>query len=241
MLSEIWNKSRLKSNSFIAGSDEVGRGPLAGPVVAATVMLKIKGENSADSILSYLDSLEQIGITDSKKLTAKKREKLLRSLLIEVAHIIPKMNYCLVDNPFFSISFCLSEISPAKIDKINILNASMLAMKESFDSLKDVDSGLWLVDGNRSPVKDGVVDVEISPIIKGDSKDVLIGLASIIAKEYRDSLMAKLGNKYPGYGFENHAGYPTVFHKEAIRALGVSEIHRKTFKGVKEWVVEKSL
>jgi ribonuclease HII len=165
--------------------------------------------------------------------------RLLKELSINIEELSPSVNYLLRADNYFSTSFNICEISAARIDEINILNASLEAMNNSFTSLFDKNSsGLWLVDGNKSPRKDFFGGVEIYPLVKGDSRDVLIGLASVIAKEYRDRLMEKLSNIYSGYGFEIHAGYPTPLHKDLIQAKGICEIHRKSFKGVKEWVVQ---
>jgi ribonuclease HII len=108
-------------------------------------------------------------------------------------------------------------------------------MSEAFKNCWQGERGVWLIDGNRMP-KQVPATVDAQAIIKGDSKSVLIGLASIIAKEYRDNLMVTLSKSFPGYGLEKHAGYPTKAHKEAIAKLGPSPIHRKSFKGVKEHI-----
>ena len=116
---------------------------------------------------------------------------------------------------------------------MNILQASLSAMKQASLSLNANEQDQILIDGNKTFT---IENCRIDAVIKGDSKSRVIALASIIAKVYRDKLMQKYGKKYPGYGLENHAGYPTKFHKEAIIQLGVTPIHRKTFKGVKEFI-----
>jgi ribonuclease HII len=220
---------------FVSGCDEVGRGPLAGPVVAATAYLTLQQDYEMSEIKNELTRLSDLGVTDSKKLTQKKRLKALIELGVELSSLEEGRKYLLTSGNKYSIEFAVSEISETSIDEINILNASLLAMKTSFELCHEKGSGILLIDGNK-PINDLPTNVEGEPIVKGDSKSILIGLASIIAKEYRDLLMVKLGEKYPGYGLEKHAGYPTKDHKEAIRTLGVTPIHRKSFKGVKEFV-----
>lgn len=215
----------LKNDNSIAGSDEVGRGPLAGPVVAASVILV--------DIQKGLEILSTLNIDDSKKLKEKQRNdvidqidaKLISGKKIELGGPLKGLGY-----------YSVVEIQPAEIDRINILQASLKAMKESLLISENKNSkGTWLVDGNKLP-PDLPSKWRAETIIKGDSKSRLIGLASIIAKQYRDQLMAKLSKKYPGYGLERHAGYPTKFHREAIVKLGPTPIHRKSFKGVKEFL-----
>lgn len=177
---------------LIAGCDEAGRGPLAGPVVAASVIF-------ANDY--YVD-----GINDSKKLTEKERE-ILFPIIIKNA-----------------ISFSVACISHGKIDEINILNASLLAMKTATERLK-VQPDLILVDGNKS----FEYPAEVIPIVKGDSKSFTIAAASIIAKVVRDGLMNRLSQYYPEYNWRKNKGYPTKKHLEAIRMFGESPLHRKTF------------
>lgn len=213
----------------LAGCDEVGRGPLAGPVVAATVFIHILDQSEAET---FLCKLRELGVTDSKKLTAKKRRKILDELDIDLslANQLVKISY-----KEFKLSYSIREVSETKIDEINILNASLLAMRNSFMDCYDLGKAKLLIDGNKE-LNDIPEDVDMEAVIKGDSKSVLIGLASVIAKEFRDDLMKRLSLEYPGYGLEKHAGYPTKMHKEAIVALGITPIHRKSFKGVKEFV-----
>ncbi len=184
-----------KKFQVIAGVDEAGRGPLAGPVVAAAVILP---ENFKSEL-----------INDSKKLSPKMREK---------AFFLIKSN---------AISIGISSISPKIIDKINILNASLLAMRNAVRKLK-IKPDLILVDGNKVP-ESGFFEI---PIKKGDSKSLSIAAASIIAKYIRDKIMENYSKLYPEFLFHIHKGYPTKKHKELIKIYGPCKIHRRTFKGV---------
>ncbi len=189
--------------SLIIGIDEVGRGCLFGPVVASAVAFK-KGELIPD------------GLTDSKKLTPKKRK--------EFSEVIMRDHY-------YGIGAC----SPEEIDELNILQASLLAMKRACEKVIESTEGLsvdevridgiWKIPGLDSKLKQVT-------IIKGDLNDTAIGAASIVAKVYRDELMERVEEFYPGYGLSKHKGYPTKLHKEAILKLGVTDQHRKSFKGV---------
>lgn len=187
---------------IIAGIDEAGRGPLAGPVVSASVVFP-PGFSDPD-------------ITDSKKLSPKKRE-LLYSRITEYALFL---STGIVDN--------------IEIDKVNILRASLNSMKISCESLL-VSPDFLLIDGKFE------IDTDIpqKAIIRGDSKSISIAAASIIAKVTRDRLMLEFDKQYPEYGFARHKGYPTKAHKQAILRYGATPIHRKTFKGVKEVVFAK--
>ncbi len=179
----------------VAGVDEVGRGPLAGPVVAAAVIL----------------DPAQIpdGLNDSKKMTAKKRQA-LNDLLWEVADV------------------SLGEATVAEIDQINILRASHLAMERAVAGLKQAPDHV-LVDGNLIPRG---LTLSSEAIVKGDSRSQSIAAASIVAKIRRDYVMWDLAQHYPGYGWETNAGYPTKAHVEALRNLGVTPHHRRSFKPV---------
>ena len=189
-------RDRHKSNSstlkLVAGVDEVGRGCLAGPVIAAAVILKKPIP----------------GLKDSKKLSSKAR-KHLYELIIE--------------NSIFSFG----SASPQEIDEINILQASLLAMKRAILNLS-VIPGMILVDGTHKPD----IQIDAKTIIGGDSIVDEISAASIIAKVYRDNLMIKFDNDYPNFYFAKHKGYGTKLHLEAIKKHGITSIHRKTFKGV---------
>jgi ribonuclease HII len=177
---------------LIAGVDEVGRGCLAGPVIAAAVILR----NNIP------------GLKDSKKLSKKKRE--------ELSLIIMKNSY-----------FSFGSSSPKEIDEINILQASLLAMKRAILKLS-VEPGKILIDGIHKPD----LNTDTQTIISGDSYIDEISAASIIAKVYRDNLMMQFDKKYPNFYFSSHMGYGTKMHKAAIKKYGITPIHRKTFKGV---------
>ncbi len=177
---------------LVAGVDEVGRGPLAGPVVAAAVILD--PEKPID------------GLADSKKLTEKRRE----SLALEIKE------------KALAWSICRAEVE--EIDQINILQASLLAMKRSVESLS-YQPELALIDGNHCPE----LDCAMEAIFKGDSKEPAISAASILAKVARDNEMVEMEEKYPGYGFAKHKGYPTKQHQQALLTLGVTDIHRRSF------------
>ena len=182
------------SNQIEVGCDEAGRGCLAGPVVAAAVLLP--------------DSFNNPILNDSKQLSKKKREEL---------EIIIKKE---------SISFGIGIVSPQEIDKINILNASFLAMHRAIDKINEKIE-LLLIDGNRfNPYK----KVEHKCIIKGDAKYTSIAAASVLAKTARDNIMKNLSEEYPQYDWENNQGYPTKKHREAIQKFGANKYHRKSFK-----------
>ncbi len=185
---------------MIAGVDEVGRGPLAGPVVTAAVILP---ENY---VLPRL--------TDSKKLTAKRREIL--------AHSIKQQ----------AISWALGEASIEEIDEINILNATLLAMQRAVRNLSITPTKI-LVDGNRTPE----FSVPAEAIVGGDGIEPCISAASIIAKVARDQIMLDYSKSYPDYGFERNSGYPTKQHIEALNQFGVTPIHRRSFGPVKKLIL----
>jgi len=183
--------------NLVAGVDEVGRGPLAGDVVAAAVILD--PENPIE------------GLTDSKKLTEKKR-KLLSVEIRDKA-----------------LCWSLGRASVSEIDEINILQASLLAMKRAIEGLAMKPSHC-LIDGNKIPE----IDISCEAIIKGDLKVQSIGAASIIAKVERDDEMVEFDQILPGYGLAKHKGYPTKAHIKALQELGVTSIHRKSFAPVKK-------
>ncbi len=186
---------------YIAGTDEAGRGPLAGPVVAAAVILP------KNTII--------LGVNDSKQLTEKKREELF-DIINEKALAV---GVAFVDNE--------------KIDEINILEASRLAMMEAIKKLK-IKPEYVLSDAMKMNI-----DVPVKPIIKGDALSESIAAASIIAKVTRDRYMDEMDLKYPNYGFKKHKGYPTKDHIEAIKKYGITPIHRKTFKPIKTMLIEQ--
>tara|TARA_B100001559_G_scaffold60274_1_gene48476 strand:+ start:2320 stop:2976 length:657 start_codon:yes stop_codon:yes gene_type:complete len=190
---------------FIAGIDEVGRGPLAGPVVASSAMF------SSDVIKAGLpNSLKDVN--DSKKLSEKKREHLFDVL-----------------NDFDGVDFGISIIESEEIDRINILQATHKAMSKSLISLEHNPDHL-LVDGR--PVKS--LGKSQSAIVKGDSLSYSIGAASIIAKVTRDRMMKKFDLKFPGYGFSSNKGYGTREHLNALNDLGPCSIHRLTFAPIRK-------
>ncbi len=183
----------------LAGVDEVGRGPLAGPVVAAAVIL---------------DTAKPVsGIKDSKKLTHNRRVALSEKIK-QHAH-----------------AYAIGRAGVEEIDSINILQASLLAMKRAVENLAIVPECV-LVDGNHKPD----ITIECFAIIKGDSLVEAISAASILAKVERDMEMMALDNIYPGYGFAKHKGYPTKVHMEAISSLGVTDIHRRSFAPVAKYI-----
>lgn len=215
------DKKYLKKFKNIVGCDEVGRGPIAGPVNAAAVKI--------DSIL-IIDKLRQLRVTDSKKLSLKKRYAILNSLGIDISKIKLGRTY---KNKSLgeSFSFCVTELTSVEIDKINILQASLKAMSQASHKLANNDS-IILIDGNKTFAS----SFECEPVIKGDSKVVAIGLASIIAKVFRDEKMADFDTIYSGYNLKKNAGYPTKEHRDAVKKLGITPIHRKSFRGVKEFI-----
>lgn len=225
------NQFLKKSHEYIFATDEVGRGPLAGPVVACAVEAK-----NNQFLQTFLRELQEAGVTDSKKLSAKKRKEIIQKYFGEIKDLRFDKKITLIKDEVFLV---LSKMSPVEIDEVNILQASLLSMRKALLKLKSESNSIVLVDGNKT-IKNLPTSLEIFPIVKGDSKSVLIALASIFAKEYRDYLMGEYAMKYPGYGLENHAGYPTKAHLDAINKLGITDIHRKTFKGVKEHVISSS-
>ena len=187
----------MSGYKVIAGVDEAGRGPLAGPVVAAAVVLP--------------ENFDVPGINDSKKLSEKKREALFPVIKSR------------------AIAFGIGMAEHEEIDRINILQASLLAMKRAVEALKILPDYL-LIDGKFTI--DSIIDQR--SVIKGDALSLSIAAASILAKVSRDRMMADLDLRYPEYGFSRHKGYPTKAHKEAILTHGPCPIHRKSFRGVKD-------
>lgn len=189
---EIENRHFAEGVTMICGVDEAGRGPLAGPVCAAAVILP--------------PNLEIPGLTDSKKLSDKRRRELF-PIIKEKA-----------------VAYGIGFASHEEIDEINILQATFLAMERAIAQLQ-VRPELALIDGNRE--KDFGLPVET--VVKGDSLSASIAAASVLAKVSRDDVMLAMAEQYPGYGFEIHKGYGTKAHYEALRNLGASPIHRMTF------------
>ncbi|MFT4607637.1 MAG: ribonuclease HII [Urechidicola sp.] len=188
----------LPMGKLVAGVDEAGRGPLAGSVVAAAVILD--------------PSKPIAGLTDSKKLTAAKRAK----LEVEIKRT--------------AVAWAIGEASIEEIDDINILHASMLAMRRAVMALKTCPE-IVLVDGNREP---DLANFEVHAIIKGDLTEPCISAASVLAKEYRDRQMLELDLLYPQYQFAKHKGYPTQLHRDLLIQHGVSPVHRRSFKPVRD-------
>ena len=193
-----------RPDAVLAGVDEVGRGPLAGPVYASAVVIA-----SADAD-SFLEG-PLAGLTDSKKLTEAKREH-FHGLL----HALP------------GVRIGIGSASVAEIDSLNILRATHLAMRRAVLDLGDPPPGHVLVDG--LPVRG--LPCPSTAIVKGDAQSLLIAAASVVAKVTRDHLMAELDAQYPGYGFAANKGYGTAEHLEALRRLGVSPVHRRSFAPV---------
>ena len=186
---------QVSSDNIVAGVDEVGRGPLAGDVVAAAVIL-------GDS--------PPAGLTDSKALSPRQRERLAETIRSE------------------AVAWSLGRATVAEIDELNILQASLLAMRRAVEALS-VQPCLVLVDGNHLPRW----SYEARAIVKGDLSEPAISAASIVAKVTRDSEMVMLDDLYPGYGFAAHKGYPTKAHLAALASLGASPVHRHSFAPVK--------
>ncbi len=189
---------------LLAGCDEVGRGPLAGDVVAGAVILD--PENPIQ------------GLDDSKKLSEKKRELLFDEIKIKAK------------------SWCIARASVEEIDRLNILQASLLAMTRAVVGLH-IQPEHVLVDGNKLPQW----KYSAEAVVKGDSRVAAISAASILAKVTRDREMILLDKEYPGYGFADHKGYPTQVHMEALDKLGVTNIHRRSYAPVKNKIEQMAL
>ena len=178
---------------YIGGVDEVGRGPLIGPVVTACVVLP------KDFVLE--------GLTDSKKLSEKKRDKFYEYII----------NNCVA----YSIGMC----SPEEIDELNIYQASRVAMIRAIEEVKK-QIPLDYILSDAMPME---IDIPVKDIVKGDAKSISIAAASVVAKVTRDNIMYELDKLYPEYGFKNHKGYPTKKHYEALNKYGLIEGYRKTY------------
>ncbi|MBQ1340600.1 MAG: ribonuclease HII [Ruminococcus sp.] len=181
-----------KQYPVICGVDEAGRGPLAGDVYAAAVVL------DDQTLIDYLN--------DSKKISAKRREELFDTIREKAR------------------AYCIATASVEEIDRINILNAAMLAMKRAVEGL-GLMPDLALIDGNKLPD----ISCPAQYVIKGDATSASIAAASVLAKVARDRYMEELAQKYPQYGFEQHKGYGTKQHYAALEEFGVSDVHRRTF------------
>ena len=192
-------QAQAKGFSAVVGIDEAGRGPLAGPVVAAAVILP--------------DRFQLDGLTDSKKLSEKKREELFRLIRRQAR------------------AYGIGLASAQEVDRMNILQATLLAMQRALKKLQE-EGDYLLIDG-ITPLP---VALPQQTLKKGDSRSLSIAAASILAKVARDRLMVQLDRQYPGYGFAGHKGYGTLAHRQAIAAKGPALPHRLTFAGVKEFV-----
>ena len=181
-----------KAGGLLAGVDEAGRGPLAGPVCTAAVILP--------------PHPELCGLNDSKKLSEKRREALYEQIIQQ------------------AIAYQIVMVGPETIDQINILQATMLGMKQALEAL-DPQPALALVDGNRCP--DTLIPTRA--LVKGDATSACVAAASILAKVTRDRYMIKLGQEYPQYQFEKHKGYPTKLHYQLIEQYGIQPFYRKSF------------
>lgn len=188
---------RFETAGLIAGVDEAGRGPLAGPVVAAAVILDERAP---------ID-----GLADSKVLTAARRERLSEEIRVK------------------ALAWCVAEASVAEIDTINILQATMLAMRRAVEGLR-LKPAKVLVDGNRLPT----LRVPAEAIVKGDATVAAISAASILAKVHRDSWCRQLHERFPHYGFAGHKGYATAEHLAALKQHGACPEHRQSFAPVRE-------
>ena len=213
-------KKRMKKFKYVIGVDEAGRGPLAGPVVAVAILIKFKMQNSKCKITIQNLKLgnSKLKIQDSKKLSQKRREEIFEALK---------------NNP--KILWAKGMVSAKVIDKINIWEATKLAMKRSIKNLEKKigkkfpkKKTLLIIDGNLK-IDSGFIE---QPIIKADQKISECILASIFAKVIRDRLMERYDKIYPKYNFKKHKGYPTKEHKRLITKYGACKIHRRSFKGV---------
>lgn len=189
---EFEKEALAKGYKSVCGVDEAGRGPLAGPVCAAAVILP--------------EGVIIDGVNDSKKLSEKKRESLF-DVIREQAR-----------------SYSIAYATVDEIEEINILNATMLAMRRAIDGL-DIKADYAMIDGNKIPP----LDIDAECIVKGDAKSMSIACASILAKVSRDRLLYKYAEEYPMYGFDKHKGYGTKVHREAILKYGPCPYHRKSF------------
>jgi ribonuclease HII len=200
------------------GLDEVGRGPLAGPVVSAVAWI------SSDLALTLEKNITNFPIRDSKKMSPKQRNKF--------------MNW-LGNQDSSSIRYAIGSSSVDEIDDINILNAAMLSMSRAYNALGK-HTAVALVDGNVAPNLANNTDASnnplVIPVIKGDNKVLSIAIASIIAKEYRDSLMRKLAEEYPQYYWYSNVGYGSRAHLQALYKFGVTPHHRRSFAPISKIV-----
>lgn len=203
-VTDWYSKNNIEISESV-GVDEVGRGPLAGPVVAAAVWLNIEGAE-------YIRRSGLV-VRDSKKMTESARNN--------VVELLSNM-------PSTCLKKFIASASVDEIDSLNILRATMLAMRRAYEGLQ-IDCEYLLVDGNRGPD----VSAQIITVVKGDDKVLSISLASIIAKQYRDGLMRELAKEYPIYGWDSNVGYGTKKHLQAIADAGITPHHRMSFAPIK--------
>jgi ribonuclease HII len=199
-LAGLWQRQRTlhaEGAHAIAGVDEVGVGPLAGPVVAAAVILPV--------------GLDLPGLNDSKRVPKNARERLASSIREH------------------AVSYAIAEVTPEEVDRLNVYHASLEAMRRAVHGLA-VGPDHLLVDARKVPG----VTIPQTPLVKGDASEACIAAASIIAKVYRDALMCDLERRHPGYGFDRHKGYGTQQHLAALRRLGPSAVHRRSFAPVSQ-------
>jgi len=217
----------------IIATDEVGRGPLGGPVVVGAVRLLVE---NGEVLKTFLKLLKTKGVKDSKKISPEERLKILKKLGVED---LPFREKKILNLKGIELSYVTWEMNHEIIDQENILAASLRGMKEAslFLSTSKKNHTTVLIDGHMK-LRWGAEKTPWNeiPIVKGDAKSPLIGLASIIAKEKRDGFMKDMHELYPQYGFNSHFGYPTAYHRKAIQVHGPCDIHRKTFKCVKEYL-----
>lgn len=195
--------SETQPGIILAGVDEAGRGPLAGPVVAAAVVLG--------------DSCPILGLADSKTLSAPRREALAGEIREHAS------------------AWALGMASVEEIDQMNILQATLLAMQRAVQGLGTAPD-LVLVDGNRAPR----LSCPVRTVVRGDATIQSISAASILAKVARDAILQGLDAVYPGYGFALHKGYPTAAHRQALRELGPSPVHRRSFAPVRQLLIKNN-
>ena len=193
------DEARAEGRAVVAGVDEVGRGALCGPVVAAAVALG--------------DGFDTEGLDDSKRLTRRQRETLDGRIRARAR------------------GFAVGRAEPAEIDRVNILQATLLAMRRAVLALPEKPD-LLLVDALTIPG----LDVEQRPIVKGDARSVSIAAASIVAKVARDALMRDLDREHPGYDLASNMGYGSEGHRDALRRMGPTSIHRRSFHGTQAWL-----
>lgn len=195
-------------NGLVAGVDEVGRGPLAGPVISAMAIL------NQEKLSRFLKE----NLDDSKKISPGKRKEIYSILLDEISA---------TDGAEMAVGIATVQ----EIDNINILQATFLSMQRAYEKL-EIKPNVILVDGHQKPK----FPCQTIPIKKGDQKSLSIAAASILAKETRDQIMDELSREYPAFGWSRNVGYPTKEHREAIQKHGVTPHHRLSFKGVSEYV-----